>query len=51
MLLSIFAILSDLPLLLAQWISNLTGADMSGFVTEAHAFIADAINAFEQMFA
>ncbi|MBO5230020.1 MAG: hypothetical protein J6B52_01215 [Clostridia bacterium] len=43
------AILSDIPLYLATLISELTGADMSGFIDMANGGFAAIIEAFEKL--
>lgn len=48
-MLSIIVILSDIPLYIAQWISELTGADMSGFVDGFNSAFAGIIEALEQL--
>ena len=50
-MLSIIAILSDIPLYIAQFISELTGADMSGFVDGFNGIFAGIIEAIEQLIA
>lgn len=48
---AIIAILSDIPLYIAQFISELTGADMSGFVDSFNAAFAGIIEAIESLLA
>ena len=48
---TIIAILSDIPLYIAQFISELTGADMSGFVDSFNGIFAGIIEAIEQLLA
>lgn len=48
---AIIAILSDIPLYIAQFISELTGADMSGFVDGFNGVFAGIIEAIEQLLA
>lgn len=48
---AIIAILSDIPLYIAQFISELTGADMSGFVDGFSGVFAGIIEAIEQLLA
>ena len=48
---AIIAILSDIPLYIAQFISELTGADMSGFVDGFNGIFAVIIEAIEQLLA
>ncbi len=48
---AIIAILSDIPLYIAQFISELTGADMSGFVDSFNNIFAGIIEAIEQLLA
>lgn len=50
-MLSIIAVLSDIPLYIAQFISELTGADMSGFVDSFDGIFAGIIEALEQFLA
>ncbi len=46
---AIIAILSDIPLYIANFISELTGADMSGFVDSFNGIFSSIIEAFEQL--
>lgn len=48
---AIIAILSDIPLYFAQFISDLTGADMSGLVDGFNSAFAGIIEAIEQLLA
>lgn len=48
---AIIAILSDIPLYIAQLISDLTGADMSGLVDGFNSVFAGIIEAIEQLLA
>ncbi len=48
---AIIAFLSDIPLYIAQFISELTGADMSGFVDSFNSIFAGIIEAIEQLLA
>ncbi|MBQ8575622.1 MAG: hypothetical protein IJ447_06240 [Clostridia bacterium] len=48
---AIIAILSDIPLYIAQLISDLTGADMSGLVDSFNSAFAGIIEAIEQLLA
>lgn len=48
---TIIAILSDIPLYIAQFISDLTGADMSGFVDSFNGIFAGIIEAIESLLA
>ncbi len=48
---AIIAILSDIPLYIATLISELTGADMSGFVDGFNNMFAGIIEVFEQLLA
>ncbi|MBP3939329.1 MAG: hypothetical protein IK955_07960 [Clostridia bacterium] len=48
---AIIAILSDIPLYIAQFISELTGADMSGLVDGFNSFFAGIIEAIEGLLA
>lgn len=48
---AIIAILSDIPLFIVQFISDLTGADLSGFVDSFNSVFAGIIEAVEQLFA
>ncbi len=48
---AIIAILSDIPLYIAQFISELTGADMSGFVDGFNNIFAGIIEAIEGLLA
>ncbi|MBQ2775317.1 MAG: hypothetical protein IJF40_05470 [Clostridia bacterium] len=46
-MLAIIAFLSDIPMYIAEIISKLTGADMSGFITKFSDIFAKIIEAFE----
>ncbi len=46
---AILAVLSDIPMYIAELISGLTGADMSGFVDFFNNGFSNAIDAFEQI--
>ena len=48
-MLSILAILSDIPLYIAELISKITGADISGFVDSFSDIFAKAIEFAEQL--
>ncbi len=48
---AIIAILSDIPLYVAQFISELTGADMSGFVDGFNSIFAGILEAIEGLLA
>lgn len=48
---AIIAILSDIPLYIAQFISELTGADMSGFIDSFNSAFAGIIEAIESLLA
>ena len=48
-MLSIFALLSDIPLYIAELISKITGADMSGFVNGFSEIFAKAVELAEQI--
>lgn len=48
---AIIAILSDIPLYIAQLISDLTGADMSSLVDGFNSAFAGIIEAIEQLLA
>ena len=48
---AIIAILSDIPLYIAQFISDLTGADMSGFVDGFNSIFAGILEAIESLLA
>ena len=48
---TIIAILSDIPLYIAQFISDLTGADMSGFVDGFSDLFAGVIEFIEGLLA
>ncbi len=48
-MLSIFAILSDIPLYIAEFISKITGADMSGFVNGFNGIFEKIIEFAEQL--
>ena len=48
-MLSIFAILSDIPLYIAEFISKITGADMSGFINGFNDIYAKIIEFAEQL--
>ncbi|MBR3780133.1 MAG: hypothetical protein IKK63_02895 [Clostridia bacterium] len=46
---AILAVLSDIPMYIAEFISGLTGADMSGFVDSFNNIFSNAIEALEQI--
>ncbi len=48
---AIIAILSDIPLYIAQFISELTGADMSVFVESFSSYFAGLIEMIGQLLA